>query len=286
MNSLGNMLGVMLAGQAAALQTEQPFDRSVGIGGSDAMRIMAGDWVRLYEEKVGNRQSEDLSGVFKVQLGVYTEPFHADWFAKMLGTEVTILTDTLLHPDHEWMYAHLDRWIPKHKTFVELKHTRSGASVWEKSRFYMPQLQHYMAVTNTKSCYFSIIPGNDEPRYCEVERDDDYIENLIQMEQSFWWHVKEREAPEQTPFGELARVNKMAEAVKVDGYRVADMTKDNLWTDAAARFIANQAAAKAFDQAKDDLRSAVGDDVGEAYGHGVVAKRDSRGRVSIRAAKE
>lgn len=286
MNSLGNMLGAMLAGQAAALETEQPFDRSVGIGGSDAMRIMAGDWVRLYDEKVGNRQSEDLSGVFKVQLGVYTEPFHADWFAKMLGTEVTILTDTLLHPDHEWMYAHLDRWLPKHKTFVELKHTRSGASVWEKSRFYMPQLQHYMAVTNTKSCYFSIIPGNDEPRYCEVERDDDYIENLIQMEQSFWWHVKEREAPEQTPFGELARVNKMAEAIKVDGYRVADMTKDNLWTDAAARFIANQAAAKAFDQAKDDLRSAVGDDVGEAYGHGVVAKRDSRGRVSIRAAKE
>jgi predicted phage-related endonuclease len=184
------------------------------------------------------------------------------------------------------MYAHLDRWLPEYKTFLELKHTRSGASVWDKARYYMPQLQHYMAVTNTPNCYFSIIPGNDEPRHCVVDRDDAYIENLIKMEQSFWWHVENKEPPEETPFGELARITKTAEAIKVDGYRVADMTKDNLWTDAAARFLANQAAAKAFDQAKDDLRSSIGDDVGEAYGHGIIAKRDVRGRVSIRAAKE
>lgn len=283
MTDFSNLLGAMLAGQAAAMAVQ---DRTKSIGGSDAMRIMAGDWHTLYLEKTGQATAEDLSNVFKVQLGIYTEPFHREWFAKQTAWHVSPTDGPIEHQDHPWMTANLDGWIREQKTFVELKHTRNGASVWDKARFYMPQLQHYMAVANTDFCFFSIIAGNDEPRFVEVERDQEYIENLIKMEQSFWWHVTNRDEPEHVPQGELNRIAKEGEAIKVDGLRIADMTKDNLWTDAAARFIANQQAAKDFDTAKDDLRSLIGDDVGEAYGHGITAKRDKRGRVTIKASKE
>ena len=49
-------------------------DRTRGIGGSDATRIMRGDWLSLYNEKVGLTKPEDLSNVFRVQLGILTEP--------------------------------------------------------------------------------------------------------------------------------------------------------------------------------------------------------------------
>ena len=51
-------------------------DRSQGIGGSDATKIVAGTWKDLYLEKKGLKENEDLSFVLPVQLGIYTEDFN------------------------------------------------------------------------------------------------------------------------------------------------------------------------------------------------------------------
>ena len=48
-------------------------DRQGFIGGTDAIRIMNGQWVDLYLEKIGETKPEDLSGVLPVQLGIWTE---------------------------------------------------------------------------------------------------------------------------------------------------------------------------------------------------------------------
>lgn len=261
-------------------------NRSTGLGGTDAMRIMAGDWHRLYQEKVGEAQPEDLSGVFKVQLGIRSEAFHAEWFAHMTGLQVADPEHGYTSVTHDFMFANIDRLVPEKGTFVELKHSRNGVNVWDKARYYMPQLQHYIHVLDVNACYFSVIRGNDEPQWCVVDRDDDYIDGLIKMESSFWWHVKQKIAPDIVPQGEINRVAKKAESIKVDNLIVSDMQHNNLWTDAAQRFIANQAMAKAFDQAKEDIKGLVTDEMGEAYGHGIVAKRNKRGHIIIRAAKE
>jgi len=271
---------------SALVESPIRLPRNQGIGGSDAMRIMAGDWLSLYREKRGEAQPEDLSNIFKVQLGIFTESFHAAWFSRQTGLDVETVDHTLTGRDHDWMLANLDGWLPSEQCFIELKHTRGGASAWDKARYYMPQLQHYMAVSGCSRCYFSIIPGNEEPRHVVVERDDLYIDRLIAMEKSFWWHVTEQVAPDIAPTGELGRIAKQAEAIKVDGMRIADMTAVNMWSDAAGRFVAYQQAAREFEVAKDDLKSFIAPDVGEAYGHGVIAKRDKRGRITIRAQKE
>ena len=272
--------------QPAPVNTPIRLDRSLGLGGTDAMRIMAGDWATLYAEKIGEAAPVDLSNVFKVQLGLLTEAFHAEWFSRQTGMTVQEGGPTLIHDEHPWMLANLDGWLPEEHCFIEFKHTRNGASAWDKARYYMPQLQHYMAVTAAERCYFSIIPGNDEPRHVVVARDDAYIAGLIKMESSFWWHVTERIRPDIAPTGEIGRIVKEAESIKVDGLRIADMSAVNMWSDAASRFVSYQSAAREFEVAKDDLKSIIAPDVGEAYGHGVVAKRDKRGRITIKAQKE
>ena len=45
------------------------------IGGSDAVQIMNGDWVKLWSIKTGLLQPEDLSNNFTVQSGIHNEEF-------------------------------------------------------------------------------------------------------------------------------------------------------------------------------------------------------------------
>jgi predicted phage-related endonuclease len=58
------------------------------IGGSDARVIMGDDensLLRLWQEKRGEVEPEDLSGNLIVQLGVTTEPLNRSWFERNTG---------------------------------------------------------------------------------------------------------------------------------------------------------------------------------------------------------
>ena len=52
------------------------------LGGSDMVRIINGDWHKLWLEKTGRVAPDNLDDVFPVQLGVLTEDFNLNWFAK------------------------------------------------------------------------------------------------------------------------------------------------------------------------------------------------------------
>src|SRR6266496_5690051 len=61
------------------------------IGGSDARIIMGGDepaLVRLWREKRGEIEPEDLSGNLVVQLGVVTEKLNRLWLERNTGQEL------------------------------------------------------------------------------------------------------------------------------------------------------------------------------------------------------
>ena len=63
----------------SSLWTDPANNRRTFIGGSDARTIMGDDenaLVRLWREKRGEVEPEDLSGNLIVQLGVVTEPLN------------------------------------------------------------------------------------------------------------------------------------------------------------------------------------------------------------------
>ena len=65
-----------------------PSDRRGFIGGSDARIIMGNDeeaLLRLWREKRGEEEPEDLSGNLIVQLGVVTEDLNRHWYERNTG---------------------------------------------------------------------------------------------------------------------------------------------------------------------------------------------------------
>src|SRR6266566_1295113 len=81
------------------------------IGGSDARIIMGSDeaaLLRLWREKRGEAEPEDLSDNLLVQLGLVTEPLNRQWFERNSGHIITQVQRRVEHPVIRWLAATLD----------------------------------------------------------------------------------------------------------------------------------------------------------------------------------
>ena len=76
-------------------------NRRAFIGGSDARIIMGEDenaLLRLWREKRGEAEPEDLSGNLIVQLGVVTEALNRQWFERNTGDGIGGRSATIYFP--------------------------------------------------------------------------------------------------------------------------------------------------------------------------------------------
>jgi predicted phage-related endonuclease len=132
------------------------------IGGSDA-RIIMGDeeaaLVRLWKEKRGEIEPQDLSGDLLVQLGSVTEHLNRHWYEKNTGQVVTDVQRQIFQAVHRWMAATLDGRVEATGAVFEAKFmlpwnfSEEGAA--EK---HMAQLQHNMFVTASRTAVLSTSP--------------------------------------------------------------------------------------------------------------------------------
>src|SRR5712675_304191 len=89
-------------------------DRRSFIGGSDARIIMGDDessLLRLWREKRGELEPEDLSGILTVQLGNATEDLNRRWYERQSGWAVKQVQRHVRHPVIKWMGATLDGMV-------------------------------------------------------------------------------------------------------------------------------------------------------------------------------
>src|SRR5207342_2919707 len=138
-------------------------DRRAFIGGSDARIIMGDDetaLLRLWHEKRGEVEPEDLSANLIVQLGVVTEHLNRRWYERNTNLSVTAVQRHVRHPVNRWMGATLDGMIETTGAVFEAKFmlpwSFSEEAAAEK---HMAQLQHNMWVTNSRLAALSIITG-------------------------------------------------------------------------------------------------------------------------------
>ena len=132
------------------------------IGGSDANIILSGDpekVVRLWREKRGEAEPEDLSSVLPVMLGCWTEAFNRQWFERLSGETVRGVGKTLICSKHNWRRSTLDGLVESSGAVWEAKHTSAFAKPEDVLDRYMPQLQHNMAVAGTDRAVLAIIFG-------------------------------------------------------------------------------------------------------------------------------
>src|SRR5271157_449718 len=120
------------------------------IGGSEARIIMGDDeaaLIRLWREKRGEVEPEDLSTNLVVQLGAVTEDLNRRWYEANTGQVITDIQRRVRHRAIPWMAATLDGRVEGSDAVFEAKFmlpwSFSEEAAAEK---YMPQLQHNMWV--------------------------------------------------------------------------------------------------------------------------------------------
>jgi len=109
---------------SATLRTKPYENRRVFIGGSDARTIMGSDeaaLLRLWQEKRGEIEPEDLSGNLIVQLGLVTEALNRHWYERNTGQTVECVQHRLRHPVLLWMGATLDGMVAGSGAVFEAK---------------------------------------------------------------------------------------------------------------------------------------------------------------------
>src|SRR5215813_7276902 len=93
------------------LEIRKFVERRAFIGGSDARIIMGSDedaLLRLWREKRGDAEPEDLSGNLIVQLGAVTEELNRTWYERNTGQTIRDVQKRVKHSAIFWMVATLD----------------------------------------------------------------------------------------------------------------------------------------------------------------------------------
>jgi hypothetical protein len=247
------------------------------VGGSDARIIMSGDeaaLIRLWKQKRGEAEPEDLSNNLVVQLGVATEELNRLWYERSTERVVTDVQRWVQHPVHRYLAGKLDGFINGLDAVFEAKFMLPWSfSEEEAAERHMAQLQHYMWVTNARSAVLSIITGGGKWVEMTIPADSLYQHFLITAERRFWRCVQSGETPR--PYGlEPPRP-------RIDPIRTVDMSGSNSWAEFAGLFCSTRSAFLDHERAKTELKALMPEDAKEATGHRVRAKRSKSGAVSF-----
>ena len=167
--------------------------RRKGIGGSDAGAILGVNKYKtpldVYLDKTG--QSPDVEDNDAMYWGRALEDIVAYEYAKRTGKKVRRNNAILVHPEHKFMLANLDREIVGEPGILEIK-TAARADDWgepgsdEVPESYLAQVMHYMAVTGAQFADIAVLIAGRKFQTYTIQRDDQLIEHMIEVERDFW----------------------------------------------------------------------------------------------------
>ena len=177
--------------------------RKQGIGGSD-VSVVCGisrykSPVELWMEKTNQLPPQEAGEA--AYWGAQLESLVRAEFTKRTGIEVSTVKRLLQSEEYPFMLANLDGIceVPDVGTCIFEAKTASAykTSEWEDTipDEYALQLAHYMAVTGYKGAYIAVLIGGNTFKWKFIERDEELISMLIELESAFWDHVQDCTPP-------------------------------------------------------------------------------------------
>ena len=168
--------------------------RTMGSGGSD-VSIIAG--INLYKsayqlwlEKTGRTEPAESENEY-THFGTVLEPVIRREFMERTGLKVRQKHMLLQSEIYPFMLANLDGVVKVNGEMCIFEAKTASAyklDEWQSGipPEYMLQVQHYMAVTDTKKAYIAAPIGGNHFLYKLIERDNEIISKIIAMEKYFW----------------------------------------------------------------------------------------------------
>jgi predicted phage-related endonuclease len=230
--------------------------------------------VRLWREKRGETGPEDMSGDLIVQLCTATENLNRTWYERNTGHRVTDVRRLVKHSAISWMATTLDGIVEQTAAVFEAEFLPSGSFSEEVAvEKYMAQVQHNMWVTHLRSASLSIITGDGKWVEIEVPMDPLYLSILVPAEKKFWRCVQSGEPPH--------LIMAQAPRRRIEAIRIVDMSSSNSWAQFSALLRSTRSAFLEHERAKEELQALMPEEVQEAVGSGVRAKRSMSGTVTF-----
>ena len=180
------------------LSTEEWLEyRRLGIGGSDSSVVCGINRykspIELWMEKTGQWPNQEAGEA--AYWGHQLESMVRDEFTKRTGIEVTLVKQILQSEAHPFMLANLDG-ICEHPNYGTCVFEAKTASTYKSGEWndaipdeYVLQVQHYLAVTGYKGAFIAVLIGGNQFKWKFIERDEELIAKLIQLETDFWGNV-------------------------------------------------------------------------------------------------
>lgn len=185
--------------------------RRQGIGASDAAVILGlSPWktpFQLYLEKLGVNLAE-TEQTEAMTWGLRLQPIIIDAYAEQTGRIAIAEKEFRIDhsPFHPWMFASLDGWVqlprteyvPEDVGVLEVKTTTQFRKHdWEDAPplIYQVQLQHQLAVTGAAWGTLVCLIGGQRLVWADMQRNDEFITQLIVKEQAFWSALVEKNPP-------------------------------------------------------------------------------------------
>lgn len=175
--------------------------RRFGLGGSDAAAIVGmNNYVSpyaLWADKTGRLADKEDNEAMRQ--GRDLEEYVAQRFVEATGKRVRRRNAMLQHDVHDFMIANIDREVVGERAGLECKTT----SVLNLKKFkhgefpanYYAQCMHYLAVTGYDRWYLAVVVLGSQFLWFCIERDEEEIAALIQLESTFWAHVQNDTPP-------------------------------------------------------------------------------------------
>jgi putative phage-type endonuclease len=185
-------------------------DRNHGIGGSDVAAILGlspyKTPLELWAEKVGHPAHKQQDTVH-LRFGQFVEPFVASEFERVTGLYTQEHTEALTHPEHDFMYGHVDRFVVKEvwdlavldgKVCTDSLLECKTAGLFSKDDWgpagsdqvpsaYLLQCVWYMAITSCSTAHIAVLIGNADFRVYRIERDLELEALVIEKAKRFWF---------------------------------------------------------------------------------------------------
>lgn len=179
--------------------------RKNGIGSSDAAAAVGlnpyQSQLELWLIKTGRDDAlpkiDPNDDSHPVYWGTVLEPFVAEHYTRRTGHRVRRINAVLQHPDPDkaWMLANIDREVigSPDVQILECKTAGEfGARLWKEGvpEYIQVQVQHQLAVTGKQAADVCVLICGQEIRVHRIERDEELIAHLIELEHRFWHYVE------------------------------------------------------------------------------------------------
>ena len=166
--------------------------RKLGIGGSDAGAICGLNPYKTAMQVYFDKTSDTVEDTDNeaMRQGRDLESYVARRFMEATGKKVRKANAIFCHDKYPFLLANVDRMLTGENVGLECK-TASPytADQWKDGQIpmhYQIQCYHYMSVCNADAWYIAVLIYGKEFKFYRIDRDDQLIADLIEIEKNFW----------------------------------------------------------------------------------------------------